>query len=492
MNVDRMRGSSDPVRWVAIGVLLLASVGAHGLSFDELVDDPLSTRSAAAAAQDVFFARALSDVCTDEPLLGRPLGLGEAVETALCHSPSIKAAWSNIAVQQGQLGQARAAHLPTVTANASQLYSRSKYPSQPDANTSYGGHTAYVAIGLRLFDFGGRSAAEEAADRRLVAALASRDAEVQKVLSNTVNAYFDYWYANAAHAARTEAVQIALTSWNATQRRSALGAAAQSDVLQARAALAKAQLAARRAEADAAKALAQLTVVMGLRAGVKLDLAQMPDPSSAETLPDLDQWLGSAAASHPAIAAATAQLEALRAKVQQVRSEGLPTLDFTSHLYQNGYPNQAVQAMRTTQATAGITLTVPLFEGFARQYKIREAEAEVAMSTARLQDTTQQTLGDIVKAYAEAASAFSNLQTCDVLLQSALAAMTSSQSRYAKGAADVLDLLSAQTALSDAHLERVRCVSDWHSAKLRLLAAAGILRPKDALRGFSPVSRDIE
>ncbi|HEV7814903.1 MAG TPA: TolC family protein, partial [Janthinobacterium sp.] len=47
--------------------------------------------------------------------------------------------------------------------------------------------------------------------------------------------------------------------------------------------------------------------------------------------------------------------------------------------------------------------------------------------------------------------------------------------KYAKGASDILDILNAQNALADARQERVTCVAEWRSARLRLLANTGQL-----------------
>ena len=47
--------------------------------------------------------------------------------------------------------------------------------------------------------------------------------------------------------------------------------------------------------------------------------------------------------------------------------------------------------------------------------------------------------------------------------------------RYDKGAADILELLTAELEHADAQQERVRCISEWRSARLRLLADAGAL-----------------
>ena len=72
-------------------------------------------------------------------------------------------------------------------------------------------------------------------------------------------------------------------------------------------------------------------------------------------------------------------------------------------------------------------------------------------------------------------SSFANLQASQQLLSATAAAVQSSQKRYDKGAADILELLTMQSALADAQQERVRCLSDWRSARLRLMSSAGML-----------------
>lgn len=120
-------------------------------------------------------------------------------------------------------------------------------------------------------------------------------------------------------------------------------------------------------------------------------------------------------------------------------------------------------------------MNVPLFEGFARIYKVRGAQAQSEQSEAQLQDIKSQILMEVVKAHADAQSSFENLQASHQLLSATEAVVQSSQKRYDKGAADILELLSAQNALVDAQQERVRCLSDWRSARLRLMSSAGVL-----------------
>ena len=158
-----------------------------------------------------------------------------------------------------------------------------------------------------------------------------------------------------------------------------------------------------------------------------------------------------------------------------MRAEGLQTVDLTANYYQNGYPNQGLQTTTSNTTTFGVVLTIPFFDGFAHTYKVRGAQAQAEHSEAQLQDTEQQILAEVVKAHADAVSALGNLDASRSLLEAAAAAVASSRRRYDKGAADILELLSTEAAFADARQERIRCLAEWQSARLRLMASAGIL-----------------
>lgn len=451
--------------------------------FPYLLQDPLLTRPPVLDLGATLPDGGATLACTPfnpevesskEPLK-EPLALAAAVDMALCHNPQVKAAWAAIKVQAGGLGEARAAYMPTLNATVSKLHNATSYPDGNLPDVYNDGKTKYANLTWRLFDFGTRSANLESANQLLTAALASHDAALQKVLTSVVAAYFDAMTAQATLTARTQAVDLANGTLQTTQRREARGVAAASDTLQASAALAKAQLALSRAHGDAQKTRTVLMYAMGIPTNTPL---RLPDEHATTTdvkVQDLAQWLNDAQQNHPAIAAARAQLAASKAKVKAAQAEGLPTLDYTQNHYQNGYPNQGLSSTNSKVNTVGFTLNVPLFEGFARTYKVRGAQAQSEQSEAQLQDTELQILMEVVKAHADARSSFENLQASQQLLSATEAAVQSSQKRYDKGAADILELLSTQSALADAQQERVRCLSDWRSARLRLMSSAGVL-----------------
>jgi outer membrane protein len=443
--------------------------------FPYLLVDPLRSRPRVLDAGASLPGDAVPIACPASVDVLHPLTLIEVVDMTLCANPQVQAAWAAVKVGAAGVGEARSAWLPTANATVTQQTTRTDYPGVPLANTKSSGHTVYASLTWRLMDFGARSAGDEAAARTLQAALASHDAALQRALSGVVQAYFDALAARAGAQVRHDATRLAQLTFEATQRREQSGASPVGDTLQAKAALAKARLAEQRATGDYRKALSVLMYAAGLNPELPLQLAQEGEAANELTVADLQDWLTEAAASHPAILAAKAQLQSAEANVQAVRAQGMPSLDFTSNYYQNGYPNQGLQPTRSAATTIGLTLTIPLFDGFSRTYQVRRAQAEVEQGRAQLQDVSLQTLTTVVRDHADAVAALGNLASTSDWLTAATDAVASARRRYDKGAGDVLELLTAESALGDAQLERAKCVSEWRAARLKLSADAGRL-----------------
>ena len=413
--------------------------------------------------------------CPVQKDLATPLTLAEAVDLALCNNAQVKLAWASIKMQVAALGEARAAYLPSLSGTVSQINDQTRYPGSGMAASSVDGNTLYGNLSWRLLDFGGRSANVEAAARGLAAALAGHDASLQKTLSGVVQAYFDAVSARASWQARQQQEEIARNTLDTAMRRESRGAGSRSDTLQATTALARARLEKQRAWGAEEKSLSVLVYVTGLAAGTRLVLAESleenPEPSSR----DLEAWLEATRQRHPALQAARAQVEAARERVTVSRSEGLPTLDVSANYFENGRPGQGLSPTRTQERTLGIALNVPLFDGFARSYRIRGAEAQVEQRRAELQDAEQQILMEVVKAHADASAALENLRASEILLAAAQESLGVSTRKFERGVADILEILNIQSALAEARQERIRCQSDWRAARLRLLANAGLM-----------------
>lgn len=477
-----MAGGAAPGR-AMLSLIAIASItlfaSLPALAFDPAApfDDPLRTLPGRITSGTTLPGDGGPVACPVTRDLAAPLSLIDAADLALCNNPQIKAAWAAIKLQSAEVGQARAAYLPTLSGTINFMRTHYSYPGSGVASTTEDGTTINATLGWRLFDFGGRAANRESANKMLVAALAQHDAALQKKLADVIQSYFDAVTAQASLHAKEQNESIAVNTLETAQRREDRGVVSRSDRLQAATALARATLDRNRAQGAYQKAVAVLVYVLGIptRTAIVLPDELNGDFAESEESKTLDDWLKLAAKTHPSLLAGRAQWESSVRKIAATRSEGLPTVDFSANYYQNGYPGQGLSRTDSRITTIGLSLTFPFFDGFSRTYKIRNAEAQAEQQHAEVQETEQNTLMEVVKAHADAGSSLQNLQASKRLLDIAEASLAVSQRKYEKGAADILEVLNTQAALADARQERIRSLAEWRSAKLRLLACVGVL-----------------
>jgi len=414
----------------------------------------------------------------------RPLTLGDAIDIGLCNNPQVSTAWAQIKLQAGLLGEARAGYLPVINGSYSRLNNSTTYPvNSTIPSSSTVGNQVYGSFNWTLFDFGGRAANRESANQMLSAAMFGHDFALQKVMAMVIQSYFDAVTNRAQYEARREMSSLSEETFNATKRRENKGVAGINDSLQASVALAKARLSEFRAGGDYQKSLGLLKQSMGIAATTDIQLPKdIQGYSQTEDVKDLNRWLLEAEERHPAIKQAKARLESDRAKIAVVRSEGMPTLTATSYFSQNGFPNQGLSYFNQTIISGGVTVNFPFFEGFSRTYKVRGAQAQAGLSEAQLQDVTNNIMTEVIRAHADVVTSLGAVRATEHLITAAKEAVESSRRLYDKNAANILELLNAESILADAKQEWVRTVAGYLSAKLRLLAHAGILGRVD----FSP------
>lgn len=141
-------------------------------------------------------------------------------------------------------------------------------------------------------------------------------------------------------------------------------------------------------------------------------------------------------------------------------SEGLG-LPYMSARHSDNYP--------------GVQVSVPLFEGFTRQYKIRAAEAQIEEKQQSLEDARNTVELDVWKSYQSLRSNTATLPVVADLLINARKSWQAAEFRYEKGVGSLLEVLNAQTALAEAQRQHIRSLTDWRYSRLELAEKIGQL-----------------
>jgi outer membrane protein len=402
------------------------------------------------------------------PSISQPLSLVQLTDLALSNNPATKLAWASVRSSEAGLELARSGYWPQLTAS----YSVDRIqPSSASGTTLPVERDSGPAIDLSylLWDFGTRSGSTDAAKFNLTSAQLSQSQTMQDLILTVEQDYYQVLDLQGLAEADAESLKDATASLDAARQRKASGLATIGDVYQAEAAQAGAQLALQQTQGQLAVARGQLAVAVGYPADSALPLApwdtkvtpQMPSQS-------IQQLLDEARNGRPELLASKAQQQAAFASLEAAQGRGLPTLGFD---YTAARTRSVVAGQTSTANTydASLTLSVPLFTGFANQAANRQAQAAVDAAQASDEQLMQTVELEVWQAYQNLNTSASTLDTTDTQLKSAQEAMDVTNARYKGGLGSILDVLSAQATLANARVQQVQARLNWFAA----LAAMG-------------------
>lgn len=397
-----------------------------------------------------------------------PLSLAAAVDLALCNNPQTRLAWANARAQAAQVGIARGAWLPSLSASAS----RSANRTEAGATLAYNQTAGTLTASYLLYDFGGREAALANASELLAALAATQDATLQNVFLAAVQAYYQWWAADAAIAAAREAERAGTESLKAAEARYRIGTGTPADKLQAQTAASQAQLSRIQAEGNAKAALGALANALGLDAHRAPALAPPAEAAPAAGFErGIDELIATAKRSRPDLAAAEALVRAARSGIEVARSSGMPSIALTAA---NNY-SDAGAATPTRGTSLGVAVTIPLFAGFNTTYRIRAAEAQLEARSAQRDQLDKQVSLEVWRSYYALLTGTEAVRAAADLVAAAAASEQVASGRYRAGVGGILDVLNAQSALASARRQNIQALLDWRIAKVALAQAIGQL-----------------
>ncbi|MDO8413382.1 MAG: TolC family protein [Gallionellaceae bacterium] len=402
-----------------------------------------------------------------------PLTLADVVDLTLCNNPQTRAQWASARAQAAQLGVSMSSYLPTFTGQLADSHSRS---SSAGTTTSSAQRSASVTASYLLYDFGGRAAGVENAQQLLIAANAARDGVLQGTFLSAVQAYYTLLSVRASVQAYQVAETAAEKSLNAAQARSDAGTATLADRLQARTAWSQAKLNRIRAAGEAANAQGTLANIMGLAAAQPFELVTPTDEAVAEQDLKIEQNIGKLIADarqkRPELLAAEAQIKAAEAQLAAANASGLPSISLNGAL---GLSKASDMSNAVRSQSIGISLSVPLFTGFKNNYQSRVAQAQLEGKVADRDRIANQIALDVWKAYQALLTNSQALVAANDLLASADQSEKTISGRYQAGLGNILDVLTAQSALASARQQQVSALYDFKASKFVLAQAIGQL-----------------
>ena len=208
---------------------------------------------------------------------------------------------------------------------------------------------------------------------------------------------------------------------------------------------------------------------------VRADLQpQMPEPMA------MDQWVNMAFQNNLSVAIQQQTLEIATQEVERQNAGHMPTLDAIAS-YTDRYANGSANGFGSDlqDATIGLQLQIPIYQGGAVSSKVREAVANKEKATDDLEAARRQAELDARQAYLNLVSAVSQVKAYEQALNSSQSQLESTNLGYEVGVRNSVDVLNAQQQFFGAKRDLLQAQYTYLLDILSLKFAVGLLNEAD-------------
>ncbi len=418
-----------------------------------------------------------------------PLTVSGAVQAALSHNASLRAARAGVDEAAAQETQARSGFFPRISISESWLrgdepvfvFSSLLSARQFTANNfaidalnhpdPTGFFRTSVGVEQLLFDGGRVRSAANAASLRRTIAEASTDEAAAALMVTTTQAFGRIVSSEAERRAADAGLAAAREDLLRAERRRDAGMATDADVLALVVHVANLQQRAIQAEGDAAAARAELNRLMGNPIDA---LVEVIEPSSAQLddlgdQRDLRALLAEADASRPELARAATSEKVAEASRDQARAAFIPQVAAQAAWDLSG----TNVSDRASSWILGGELRWTFSTGGAESAGTKAAAASIVKARAEAADARAAVHVEVVSAVRRLQSARARRDAGRTAVEQARESQRVIRDRFEAGIASVNDVLRASTALLDADTNRVASVVDTMVASAMLRRAVG-------------------
>jgi outer membrane protein TolC len=327
-----------------------------------------------------------------------------------------------------------------------------------------------VHLRQRLFD-------QESTHRKEAAraGIEAAETETDEVRDQIVGRVARLYLLAQRDASAVETAQALVVTAESTLKeignRNAEGQALGVDVSHARIEVAAAKQNLLRAQLEMARAKIELLNAINRDLNTSLELTD-PLTFAAQDMPSADQAVSMALQSRSEILALEKKLQATRLNDVAIHSERLPTLV--------GYANVGTTGTSLPNSTgtydAGVTLSIPIFDGGRRESQRAEVMAVVRQLELQTTQLRKQVEIEVREALLRMDLARGDVELSEARYRAAQDELEHSRRLYVQGIGSQMDVNSAQAGLARTADGRMAALHDWNAARVDLLQALGTIR----------------
>jgi len=281
-------------------------------------------------------------------------------------------------------------------------------------------------------------------------ARAKADVATRGLVATVVQSYYTFVAASRKVQSAQQSLTEAQRFLDITQRQEQAGEVAHSDVVKAQIVEAQQRRDALEAELTAKKSRLVLSLV--IFPDFRENFAVVDDLQDVAALPAVDTIVLQANQSNPDVRAAEASVRQEASSLVSARMAVLPSLsfDYFYGINANQFAIYNPDHQRLLGSVAQAQVNVPLWNWGATQSKLRQAQLRLQQAQSDLTMVQRQLLANVSGFYADAQTARTQLDSLKLSLDLATESLRLMLLRYQSGEATVLEVVDAQTTLTQA------------------------------------------
>ena len=214
--------------------------------------------------------------------------------------------------------------------------------------------------------------------------------------------------------------------------------------------------------------------------------------STAKLQKTAEQWVNLARTSNNDLKVQNINVEIAKAEIDRAFSGHLPTLGMRVNYGKsdsqaisrtiNGISspdNEVTNQPPSNSKSISLNLTVPLFEGFATESAVNQAQANYVAASEDREQVHRQVVRTIRTNYANVSSLISTIKAQEQAQVSAESALTATEAGFEVGTRTIVDVLNSTQSLFNARRNLSSSRYDYIMAVLNLKLAAGTVNDSD-------------
>ncbi len=402
------------------------------------------------------------------------LTVQKCVEITLKNNTSLKLGRNAVELTEASSTISRSTLFPQLSIQSGVTRNGGTFFSGPTSRTSFYNNYSVGVQGQQLiYDFGKTFSKISAASDLQSASSQDLLSLRETIVANTYQAYFQYLEAKRLREASADVLQQAQAHLEQSKAFFNVGKTPQFDVLKASTDVENAKVNLLNAENNVQISKLQLenTINQKLHDDGKVYYSDILE-SKQDTINEAAA-LENAMNNRPELLAGKLRIDAGNSLVTNAWAAGFPTLSASGGYF---YRSFDYDQKFLDSWNIGLTLSVPLFQGFGLDAGIDQAKTNVKIAESQLDLTQQSITLDVRQQYYNLKLAQGKIEASKSLLTQATETLKLAEARYKQEVGSPVEVTDARVSFFNAEVLYIQSLYDYQVAHVRLQRAMGTLK----------------